>query len=299
MPSVSVVIPCFNRGHCIKTCIESVLSQSFQDLEVIVVDDGSEDDTRDQVFSLSDPRVRYIAHESNRGGAAARNTGIKASQSEFLAFLDSDDRWAPDKLQKQVQLFRTKGEDYGFSYTWLIGRDPDGEELWRLNRTIDGLAEEELLVENCVGTFSSVIARQTVLQAVGGLDEKMRSCQDWDLYVRLNAITKVCCVQEYLVYYQQNRGDKNRISVSPTSITLGRRRMLGKLQNRFPGMSMEGRVASLKGFVNDFVAAGATADVLRTGLRIVGIDRTFGSLVLLMQNFARAVKRNVTRDYGY
>lgn len=299
MPSVSVVIPCFNRGHCIKACIESVLSQSFQDLEVIVVDDASTDDTRDRVASLDDPRIRYIAHESNRGGAAARNTGIKASQSEFLAFLDSDDRWAPDKLQKQLQLFRTKGEDYGFSYTWLIGQDPDGEELWRLNRTIDGLAEEDLLVENCMGTFSSVIARQTVLHAVGGLDEKMRSCQDWDLYVRLNAITKVCCVQEYLVYYQQNRSDKNRISVSPTSIILGRRRMLRKIESRFAGMSMEARVASLKGFVNDFVAAGAVSDVLKTGFSIVGIAPTFSSVLSLMQTFARAMKRNLTRNFGY
>lgn len=299
MPQVSVVIPCFNRGYCIKPCIESVLGQSFQDFEVIVVDDASRDDTRDRVSSLRDPRIRYIAHESNRGGAAARNTGIEAATGEFLAFLDSDDRWAPGKLQKQVGLLRAKGTDYGFSYTWLIGQDPAGEELWRLSKTIEGLAEEKLLVENCVGTFSSVVARRAALKEVGGLDEKMRSCQDWDLYVRLNAITKVCCVPEFLVYYQQNRSDQNRISVNPTSIILGRRRMLQKMESRFPDMSMEARVASLKGFVNDFVVAGAVSDVLRTGFWIVGIAPTFSSALLLMQTFARAVKRSFTRNFGY
>ena len=108
MQSISVVIPSFNRGYCIKPCIESVLLQSFHDLEVVVVDDASKDDTRHQVMSIDDPRVRYIAHEVNRGGAAARNTGIQASQCELVAFLDSDDRWAPEKLEKQLQILSEK-----------------------------------------------------------------------------------------------------------------------------------------------------------------------------------------------
>jgi glycosyltransferase involved in cell wall biosynthesis len=299
MPKVSVIVPCYNRGDRVVACVESALRQTFEDIEVVVVDDHSSDDTRERVGSIPDPRVRYLRHDVNRGGNAARNTGIAAARGELIAFLDSDDRWAPDKLERQVRLLQERGGRYGLCYTWVILRDPSGEELGRTGRAIDGLAVPELLVENSIGTFSSVVARRDLLVQVGGLDEKMRSCQDWDLYVRLNAITGVCCVREHLVDYEQNRTDRHRISANPASIVLGRRRMLQKLQSRLEGLPSEARVASLLGFSNDFAAAGAVGDVLRTGWRIVSIAPTPVSLLRVMHAFARVVKRNLTRDFGY
>jgi glycosyltransferase involved in cell wall biosynthesis len=299
MPAVSVVIPSFNRGHCIRACIESVLAQSFQDLEVIVVDDASNDDTRGQVMSVDDPRVRYIAHERNRGGSAARNTGIQASHCEFVAFLDSDDLWAPRKLEKQLQLLQVKGEEYGFVYAWCIANTPDGKEVWRMHKTIDGLAAVELLVENCVGTFSGVVARRNVLTAVGGLDEKMRSCQDWDLFVRLNSVTKVCCVEEYLVIYLQNSNDRHRISANPASIVMGHRRMLQKLEMRYPAMPAEARAGSLRGFSRAFSAAGSVGDVLRTGMRMMRAVPSVANFLILLRMLAGSMKRSLTRNLGY
>lgn len=299
MPAVSVVIPSFNRGHCIQACVGSILAQSFRDLEVIVVDDASKDDTRARISAMPDPRIRYLRHDTNKGGAAARNTGIHAARAEYVAFLDSDDQWAADKLEKQLRHLEAKGADYGFSYTWFIGRDPEGRELWRMDRSIDGLAVVDLLVENCVGTFSSVLARRSALLAAGGLDEKMRSCQDWDLFVRLNAVTRICCLEEYLVDYLQNSADKHRISANPASIVLGHRRMLRKLEARYPGISAEARAGSLRGFSRAFAAAGAVGDVLHTGTRMLLAAPSAANLAVLVRMLAGSMKRNVTRNLGY
>lgn len=299
MPAVSVVIPSFNRAHCIEACVRSVLAQTFRDLEVIVVDDASKDDTAQRLAAIEDPRVRYLRHETNRGGAAARNTGIQASLAEYVAFLDSDDQWAPEKLERQLRHLEAKGSEYGFSYTWLIGRDPEGREIWRTSKSIDGLAVVELLVENCIGTFSSVLARRSALLAVGGLDERMRSCQDWDLFVRLNAVTRVCCLEEYLVYYLQNRGDKHRISANAASIVLGHRRMLQKLEARFAGIPPEARAGALRGISRAFAAAGSVGDVMRTGTRMLAAAPSASNLAVLLRMLAGSMKRNLTRNVGY
>jgi len=262
-----------------------------------VVDDGSTDETGAQVLSVRDPRVRYLSHEKNRGGAAARNTGIQASQAEFVAFLDSDDGWAPEKLEKQLTLLRTKGSDYGFVYAWFIGRNTAGEEIYRMSNSIDGLAVADLIVANCIATFSNVVARRSALVAVGGLDESMRSCQDWDLFVRLNAITKVCCVPEFLVYYLDSRTDKFRISANPTSVILGHRRMLQKMESQFSGISTDVKIASLKGFANVFASAGAVADVLKTGCRIIRLAPSVSNILLLLRTLARML-RSAVRNPG-
>ncbi|MEC5397502.1 glycosyltransferase family 2 protein [Uliginosibacterium sp. H1] len=299
MPSVSVVIPSYNRGHCVRESIDSVLQQSFQDFEIIVVDDASKDDTAQQVAAITDPRVRYIRHETNKGGAAARNTGIQASTAEYIAFLDSDDNWTPDKLAKQVAMLDAKGPAYGFNYTWFIGRNPEGREVWRRNDTVDGLAVPELLRHNCVGTFSSVLARRSALLQVGGLDDKMRSCQDWDLFVRLNAATAVCCVPEYLVYYLQDGGDKHRISANPTSIILGHRRMLGKLRERLPGMPAEQQALTLKQFTGIFVIAGSGSDVIKSGLEVLGKQFSARNFLWFTASLLRVTKRKLSGNLGY
>ena len=299
MPIVSVVIPSFNRGHCIRACVESVLLQTFDDFEVLIVDDASTDDTRQQVATIADPRVRYLVHEKNKGGAASRNTGIRESRGEFVAFLDSDDRWSAGKLEKQLRHLREKGDTYGFVYTWYVINDSAGEEIGRSDRAVDGLSAVELIAGNCIGTFSSVMARRGVLEAVGGLDEEMRSCQDWDLYLRLNAITKVCCVEEYLVSYLQNRRDRHRISANPTSVILGHRRMLEKMEPILAGSSARTRLAALRNFVNVFVIVGALRDMTDTNMHILRIAPSIASCGFVAWSYARAVKRLLLRDLGY
>jgi glycosyltransferase involved in cell wall biosynthesis len=105
-PLISVVIPTFNRAELLKRSLKSVLSQTYTNLEVIVVDDNSSDSTIETIKGISDPRVRYIRHQERKGGASARNSGIFASKGEFISFLDSDDTWIPEKLELQLNFFQ-------------------------------------------------------------------------------------------------------------------------------------------------------------------------------------------------
>src|SRR5258705_10332336 len=101
MPKVSVIIPTYNRAECLRSAITNVLNQTFQDFEIVVVDDSSQDHTREVVNSLDDKRIKYIRHERNKGVAAARNTGVSNAKGDYIAFLDDDDEWFPEKLKKQ------------------------------------------------------------------------------------------------------------------------------------------------------------------------------------------------------
>ena len=101
-PSVSVIIPTHNRGEMLRRAIDSVLSQTYKDFELIIVSDGSADETDKVIVSYTDPRIRFLKHDKSRGASAARNTGIRASIGQYIAFLDDDDEWTLDKLEVQV-----------------------------------------------------------------------------------------------------------------------------------------------------------------------------------------------------
>jgi glycosyltransferase involved in cell wall biosynthesis len=124
-PTVSVVLPSFNRKDSIRASVNSVLTQSFADFELIVVDDGSKEDIRCVLDTIADPRLKYIRRESNGGAAAARNPGIAAATGRFIAFQDSDDLWLPRKLEWQLDLFARLPDDFGVvtSHRILYGRD--------------------------------------------------------------------------------------------------------------------------------------------------------------------------------
>lgn len=116
MPLVSVVIPTYNRAEFLPRAVESVLRQTVDDFELIVVDDASTDDTEAVVERFDDPRVEYVRHGTNRGGSAARNTGIERSSGEYIAFLDSDDEWYPRKLERQVEELRSRSDEWVATY---------------------------------------------------------------------------------------------------------------------------------------------------------------------------------------
>ncbi|MGB9587486.1 MAG: glycosyltransferase family 2 protein, partial [Armatimonadota bacterium] len=118
MPTVSVVIPTYNRALLVERAIRSVLGQTYTDFEVIVVDDGSTDDTKRILADLAheDPRVRWFHHSENRGAQAARNTGCRAAEGEYIAFLDSDNEWLSNKLHLQMELLKEHGEYIGVVY---------------------------------------------------------------------------------------------------------------------------------------------------------------------------------------
>ena len=198
MPHVSVIIPVFNRPELLHFAVQSVLAQSFTDYELIVVDDGSGvslETVRELVESRSGKFVRL---ESNQGVSAARNAGVALSSGKYLAFLDSDDSWFPEKLARQVKFFER------FSHYRLA----QCREEWIRNGVLvnqkqrhampDGEAFERSL-ELCVISPSAVILERELFYEVGGFDERFRACEDYDLWLRITCRHPVGLLDEVLV----------------------------------------------------------------------------------------------------
>jgi len=198
LPDVDVIIPTYNRAHLLPVAIRSVLKQTFTNFKLIVVDDASIDKTLQVVQRFNDKRIKYIRHNHTKGGSAARNTGIDASRSEYIAFLDSDDEWLPNKLQKQMDLFRKSHEQTGLIYTWLAHIYEDGQ-IKHSKPTYRENAYKELLVKNFVGSTSSGVIKRNVLSFVNGFDESLPARQDMDFWVRIAEHFELNCVPEVLV----------------------------------------------------------------------------------------------------
>lgn len=183
VPSISVVIPAYNRSHCIQRAVDSVLSQRRPAFELVVVDDGSSDDLSGALAPQA-ARIRIIRHAENLGAAAARNTGIDEARGEFVAFLDSDDSWKPEKLQRQIEFMQHRGLDLcctGFDLVepGQIALQPAWRpypEIMHVNQFVWGCY-------TCPG--STFIARRSLLRSCGGYDTRFARLEDWDLMLRL------------------------------------------------------------------------------------------------------------------
>ena len=207
-PRISVIIPSYNRATTLGRAARSVLSQDFRDLELIIVDDGSSDGTTEVLAGLEDARVRVIAHETNRGVGAARNTGIGAARGEIVAFQDSDDEWLQGKLSVQVRTMEAAGEGCVLVYCTKIvyGRD---EKYRRGQRRVvcvpgpettelSGDLREVLWRQNVISTQTMLI-RTDALRHVGGFDTRLYNSEEWDLAIRLSEVGRFAFVDEPLV----------------------------------------------------------------------------------------------------
>jgi len=207
---VSVVVPAYERADVVGRAIDSALAQTVADIEVVVVDDGSEDDTRSVVEGYDDDRVRYLAHERNRGVSAARNTGVGAARGEYVAFLDSDDEWLPRKLERQLAALSERGDDWVGAYCDVataglsrLGRVASvvSETLFRSGAPREGgreLAESLLSMQVFMGPGSTLLVERAVLDRTGGFDEGLSIYEDWDLVLRVLAVGKLAYVDEPL-----------------------------------------------------------------------------------------------------
>ncbi len=194
-PRVTIIIPCYNGKRYIGSAVKSVLDQTFNEFEIIVVDDGSSDGSIDAIAGFrSDPRLQLIVHEKNRGIAAARNTGIKNSRGDYIAFLDQDDLWKADKLEKQINIFENdRSGEIGmvFSDVELI-KEVNGKTKRRRQRAPSGINTasrieilKNLFLRNFV-TIVSAMVRRRCFDDVGLLDERIRSgADDYDFCFRL------------------------------------------------------------------------------------------------------------------
>jgi len=184
-PAVSVVLISFDGEQYIAKAIQSVLDQTWRDLELIVVDDGSTDGTAEVIRGIRDPRLRYVRQE-NAGPSAARNTGIEASTGEWVAFLDCDDWWRPTKLETQLAVAKSSGAAFVCSGATLL--DEGGAHIADIPARLAGDALPTLLLGNGVpGGGSSAMIRKSTLEEVGGFDVSIRFAEDWDCWLRIAA----------------------------------------------------------------------------------------------------------------
>jgi len=209
---ISVILTSFNgatRGY-LGFAIESVLNQTYKEFELLIVDDGSSDSTKQFCEKyLSDDRVKYI-YQDNKGLAGARNTGIANSQGRYICFLDDDDVWKEDKLQKQVEFFE-KNPNVGMIYTNLELIDEVGKIIGYQKHKANGDIYKELFFENIIDAPSSCMIKKEVFEKVGNFKEWMKSAEDYELWFRIAKEYKIYSINEPLVEYRvhQNKMSTN------------------------------------------------------------------------------------------
>jgi glycosyltransferase involved in cell wall biosynthesis len=225
MPQVTVIIPVYNRYTLLDRAVRSVVCQSFRDFELIIVDDGSEVSLTDCAIAEYDPRIRIVRLDQNCGVSAARNAGVSVSKGHWIAFLDSDDHWHHQKLQKQLR--------------WLdINRETSimqTKEIWirngvRVNppkshEKIQGDIFQQSL-DRCMITPSSVILSRELIDSSGGFNESLRACEDYDLWLRICCRHQVGLLDEFLLTRYGGHADQ----LSGTAEHLDRYRVRSILQ---------------------------------------------------------------------
>jgi glycosyltransferase involved in cell wall biosynthesis len=201
---VSVIIPAFNAEQFLSEALASVFGQTLPATEVIVVDDGSRDATAAIAAGYGD-RIRYIRQE-NQGVSSARNTGIAAATEPYVAFLDVDDLWSPEKLESQLGALREAGEGVAVCSTQFVSTElgQSTGELRGCSWGESSLHHALVLSGNVVGTPSTVLCERRLFELVGGFDTQLSQCADWDMWIRLSAVTRFACVRLPLVIYRRH-----------------------------------------------------------------------------------------------
>lgn len=228
--TVSVIIPNYNYGRFLGEAIQSALDQTIAPHEVIVVDDGSNDNSITVAESFGD-RIKVV-RQPNAGVGAARNRGVRESKGDIVAFLDSDDRWFPEKLEKQLQIFIDNPE-VGIVTCFMREFDKDGNTIAIYRQEIEGAISERVLHfdASIVGPGSAVVIKRNVFLATGGFDEErdLHPSEDWELFYRVTKATKIRYVPEPLVHYRNHGGNGHlNIRRMERAMLLGYRKVFSK-----------------------------------------------------------------------
>jgi glycosyltransferase involved in cell wall biosynthesis len=290
MPEVSVVVPAYNRAATLRRALDSALGQSVQDIELLVINDGSTDETAAVAAAVGDPRVRILRHAVNRGAAAARNTGIRAAGAPFIAFLDSDDAWLPGKLAAQLAALRAAPReqmvschgvrihllDHGVSRDQPLLDSPD----WfaRLLRDCD------------LSPGATLLARREAFDRVGLLDETLPRFEDWDWLLRYAAAGGTICALRgplAVVWNRRGRlGEQHELSA---------RRFLAKHAALYARRPMAERRAAVCDIwlqvAGTYAFQGRTGAAFRSALRAAMRRPLHCALRVLRHSTARAAAR--------
>lgn len=201
MSIISIIIPVYNSEKTILETIKSVLNQTINDFEIIVIDDGSKDKTLEVISKISDPRIQVFSYP-NAGVSTSRNRGWEQAKGEFIAFLDHDDLWSPEKLKSQLQALQ-EHPDAALAYSWTDHCDDSGKVI-TMGRHLSwtGDVYSKLLVDNFLDTASNPLIRKVALDEVGGFDPSIDSSGEWDLWLRLAVKYPFVAVPESQVFHR-------------------------------------------------------------------------------------------------
>ena len=247
LPLVSVIVPAYNAAAFIEQTLDCVLSQTYKNIEVLVIDDGSQDRTTEIVEFIAQRNRRVILlQQSNAGVAAARNLGIKKSRGEYIAPIDADDIWYPQKLEKQVQCILQSDASVGLVYTWSVTIDEEGliigkyynhnfHDLLTIH-SLQGKIYPGLVYRNVIGNASVPLIRRACLEQVGYYNTELRDqgaqgCEDWDISLRIAEYYQVWVVPEFLVGYRQVTGS---MSENYESMSKSYSLIMAEVQQRHP-----------------------------------------------------------------
>ena len=237
-PLVSVIIPAYNAENFLARTLESVLSQTYQNIEVLVIDDGSQDRTAEIVQSIAQKDSRVILlQQENSGVAAARNLGINNSIGEFIAPIDADDIWYPQNLEKQVQCLLQAEASVGLVYSWSVDINEKDKLTGDFRASnIEGNVFSTLLCHNFLGNASSTLIRRSCVENIGGYNTQLKAqnaqgCEDWDFYLRIAEIYQFKVVPEFFIGY---RKIANTMSGDYQKMAKSHDLMLKEVQPRHP-----------------------------------------------------------------
>ncbi|MDY6902660.1 MAG: glycosyltransferase [Cyanobacteriota bacterium] len=198
---ISVIVPVFNGELTIQETINSILNQTFEDIEVIISDDGSTDSTLEIISNIFDSRIKILSYP-NAGVSASRNRGIYEAQGEYISFMDADDLWTPDKLELQWQaLLNNPQAAVAYSWTDYIS---ESSQFLKSGRRIkaNGDVFARLLVTNFLENGSNPLIRKQALEKVGGFDESLSASEDFDLWLKLSTDYEFVCVEKPQIFYR-------------------------------------------------------------------------------------------------
>jgi len=235
---VSVVIPAFNAAGTIDATLQSVRGQTYRDLEIIVVDDGSSDGTAQivETHAAVDPRLRLI-RQTNAGVAASRNRGIAEAKGDFIAPIDADDLWKPTCIEKKLTTMLSKGDEIGLVYAWQAEIDEHDVVISKGYRPQDeGDVLAPMLAWNLVGSGSNALMRKNAILEAGGYDTSLREngcegCEDLMLYVKIAERYKFALVSEHLIGYRRT---SNAMSANYRQMLRSRALVRAKFLNAYP-----------------------------------------------------------------
>ena len=234
MARISVVIPVFNGELTIKKTLTSVLRQTWQDFEIWVIDDGSTDSTLKEIESCSDHRLQVIS-QANQGVMMSRNRGIQCARGEYIAFLDADDLWLPEKLSRQVQCLEQSGA--AAVYCWSDAIDANDRPIRSGERIVcNGFVYCELLKKNFIETPSNLMVCRSAVEEIGGFDPQVGQLEDWDFNLRLAEQHQFCCVPEVGALYRKHLASR---SSHVLSMELAGRQIIHRSVQKLPQVCPE------------------------------------------------------------